>query len=98
MNVKLDDIEKQGHETANIMGGANKELLNQRQVILGVADKNRNIQANLKAGDKMVRTISRNEFKSRAILYSTIVLLFVTDIILGAYLIVKWDLRLYIIK
>ena len=33
MDNKLDDIERQGHETAGIMRGANQDLLAQRGII-----------------------------------------------------------------
>jgi len=89
MDNKLDDIERQGHETAGIMRGANQDLLAQRGIIQNVADKNKNIQDNLKAGKKVINAISKTEFRNRAILYATIFLLFITDLILVAYMIAR---------
>ena len=44
----------QGHETAQVMRQANVELRGQRDIITGIADKNKNIKTNLKAGKKVI--------------------------------------------
>ena len=54
MDNKLIDIERQGHETNQIMRAANKDLRNQRDVIVAASDKNQNIAANLKQGEKVI--------------------------------------------
>ena len=48
MENKLIDIERQGEETNQIMKGANRELRNQRDIIVDINDKNENIERNLK--------------------------------------------------
>ena len=54
MDNKLKDIEATGHQTAQIMQDANKDLLSQRQVIQRVDDKNASIRNNLKDGKKVI--------------------------------------------
>ena len=44
----------QGQDTAQIMRQANVELRGQRDIITGVADKNKNIKTNLKAGKQVI--------------------------------------------
>ena len=43
MDDKLINIKKQGEETAQIMRSANTDLRNQRDIIVSVSDKNKNI-------------------------------------------------------
>ena len=87
MDEKLVDIKKQGEETALIMRSANNDIRSQRDIIISVGDKNKNIQNNLVQGKKVISQISRNEFKQRGILYATILILFMTDIVLAVVLI-----------
>ena len=47
MDEKLVNIKKQGEETAQIMRSANTDLRTQRDIIVSVSDKNKNIQNNL---------------------------------------------------
>ena len=64
------------------MSGANADLRGQRDVIISVADKNQNIQKNLKQGKIAINQISKQEFKQRAMLYFAIFVLFITDVAL----------------
>ena len=72
------------------MRAAIKDLRGQRDVIISVDNKNKNIKDNLKQGEKVIKQISRGEMRNRLILYVTILVLFVTDIVL-AYLVI-WGL------
>ena len=85
MDNKLVGIIATGHEAADIMRAANKDLRGQRDVIISVDNKNKNIKDNLKQGEKVIKQISRSEMRNRLILYITIFVLFITDIVL-AYL------------
>ena len=85
MDNKLVGIIAQGHDTADTMRAANKDLRSQRDVIISVDNKNKNIKDNLKQGEKVIKQISRSEMRNRLILYVTIFILFITDIVL-AYL------------
>ena len=85
MDNKLVGIIAQGHDTADTMRAANKDLRGQRDVIISVDNKNKNIKDNLKQGEKVIKQISRSEMRNRMILYVTIFILFITDIVL-AYL------------
>ena len=83
MDNKLVDILEQGHDTANTMRAANVDLRGQRDIIINVDNKNKNIKDNLKQGEQVIKQISRAEMKSRIILYITILVLFVTDLVLA---------------
>ena len=48
MDNKLVGIIAQGHDTADTMRAANKDLRSQRDVIISVDNKNKNIKDNLK--------------------------------------------------
>ena len=85
MDNKLVGIIATGHEAADTMRAANKDLRGQRDVIISVDNKNKNIKDNLKQGEKVIKQISRSEMRNRLILYITIFVLFITDIVL-AYL------------
>ena len=89
MDNKLVGIIAQGHDTANIMRDANKDLRGQRDVIISVDNKNKNIKDNLKQGEKVIKQISRSEMRNRVILYVTILVLFVTDIVLAMLVITR---------
>ena len=65
------------------MRAANKDLRGQRDVIISVDNKNKNIKDNLKQGEKVIKQISRAEMRNRLILYITIFVLFITDIVLA---------------
>ena len=45
------------------MANANVDLRNQRDVIIGVSDKNKNIKNNLQQGKNVIAQISRAEFR-----------------------------------
>ena len=83
MDNKLIDIEKQGMETADIMRNANTDLRNQRDDIQRIQDRNKAINDNLKQGKKVISQISRKEMQYRLMLYCTILVLFVVDIVLA---------------
>ena len=89
MDNKLIDIERQGNETNVIMQSANKDLRNQRDIIVSVSDKNKNINDNLKQGEKVISSLSQAEFKNRLFLYLTILILFCTDIFMVVFVITK---------
>ncbi len=55
MDNKLVDIIAQGHDTADVMRSANKDLRGQRDVIISVDNKNKNIKDNLKQGEKVIK-------------------------------------------
>lgn len=59
MNNKLDQIERQGHETVGIMAGANADLYNQRGIVESIQSKNVNIANNLVLGKQAIASISR---------------------------------------
>ena len=71
------------------MRGANVKLRDQRDVLINVADKNQNISDNLKVAATTIRQISRAEWRSRIILYFTILVLFITDVVLCVLWITK---------
>ena len=71
------------------MQGANQDLRNQRDIIHNVSDKNQRIADNLKQGAKVIQSISYNEYKQRAFLWLTILVLFLTDIFLVVFVITK---------
>lgn len=54
MNKKLDDIERTGHETVNVMSNANADLYAQRNVVQSIQDKNVNIKNNLQLGKQAI--------------------------------------------
>ena len=54
MDEKLVNIKGQAEETANIMRTANADLRGQRDIIVSVSDKNKNIQNNLVQGKKVI--------------------------------------------
>ena len=54
MDEKLINIKGQAEETANIMRTANADLRGQRDIIVSVSDKNKNIQNNLLQGKKVI--------------------------------------------
>ena len=83
---QIIDIRRQGEDTVMQMQTANSALRSQRDKIQDIANKNENINKNLKAGKQVIAQISRQEFKQRAILYAAIVILFITDIILAIYM------------
>ena len=87
MENKLIDIERQGEETNKIMQGANADLRSQRDVIISVSDKNKNIEDKLKTGAKVITQISINEYRQRLGLYLTIFVLFITDIFMVVFII-----------
>ena len=82
MDNQLIDIEKKGKETADVMRMANNDLRNQRDVIQGVSDKNKNIAANLRAGKSQIRAINKAEFWHRVFLHAVVFILFITDVVL----------------
>ena len=55
MDNKLVGIIAQGHDTADTMRAANKDLRGQRDVIISVDNKNKNIKDNLKQGEKVIK-------------------------------------------
>ena len=69
------------------MQAANKDLRGQRNIIVSVSDKNKNISDNLKQGAMVINQISRNEFKQRMFLYITILILFLTDVFMVVFVI-----------
>ena len=71
------------------MQAANKDLRGQRNIIISVSDKNKNIADNLKQGAMVINQISRNEFKHRMCLYLTILILFLTDVFMVVFVITR---------
>ena len=89
MENQLNNIQRTGLETAEIMDGANKDLRGQRDVIIGISDKNQNINNNLDQGAKVITKINYGEMKQRFCLYLTILILFITDIFLTVFVITR---------
>ena len=71
------------------MQGANADLRSQRDVIVSVSDKNKNIEDKLKQGAKVMTQISLNEYKQRLCLYLAIMVLFCTDVFLVVFVITR---------
>lgn len=76
-NGQLDNIKGMGLETHQLLAGANKELREQREVIIGVSDKTKDIRKNLNLADKKINEMSKREFCYRIALYSTMLLLLI---------------------
>lgn len=69
-----------GMETNELMRQANKELRDQRDVLVNVADKNKEINKDLERGRKIIATMSCREFAYRTALYATVFLLLIAII------------------
>ena len=77
-----------GLETGEIMRAANKDLREQRDVLISVTDKNQNIRQDLDRGNKIVRQMSCREFFYRIALNIVAFLLLVSivGVLLGKLL------------
>mmetsp|Transcript_11390 Transcript_11390/g.11403 ORF Transcript_11390/g.11403 Transcript_11390/m.11403 type:complete len:225 (+) Transcript_11390:27-701(+) len=74
-NNQLNNIKGMGVETHQILQGANKELREQRDVIINVSDKTKDIRTNLTLADNKIKEMSKREFCYRIALYATMILL-----------------------
>eukprot|EP00347_Sterkiella_histriomuscorum_P000114 403377125 len=72
---QLGNTKKLGMEAGELMRAANKDLRDQRDILVNVQDKNANIRADLSAGDKIVVQMTRREYIYRIALNITIILL-----------------------
>jgi hypothetical protein len=77
---QLENTKRVGLETHDIMRQANKELRDQRDIIVSVDEKNREMQVDLHLASKTVNQMSVREFFYRAALYGAIILLLVAII------------------
>jgi t-SNARE complex subunit (syntaxin) len=69
------NIKDMGIETHQLLQGANKELREQREVIINVSDKTKDIRKNLNLADKKINEMSKREFIKRVAMYSIMFLL-----------------------
>jgi hypothetical protein len=65
-----------GEETNQYMRAANKDLRDQRDVLITVQEKNQQINKDLDAGGAVVKRMTRREFYYRIAIFTTIILLF----------------------
>jgi hypothetical protein len=70
-----------GLETHLILREANTDLRNQRDVIINVSDKTKDMRRDLSLADKKVDEMSRREAIYKLALYLTILLVIVADIL-----------------
>jgi hypothetical protein len=70
-----------GLETHLILKEANTDLRNQRDVIINVSDKTKDMRRDLSLADKKVDEMSRREAIYKLALYLTILLVIVADIL-----------------
>ena len=64
-----------GLETHDLMRAANKDLRDQRDIVVNVSDKNQQISQDLDRGNKIVRQMSVREFFYKIALHLTAFLL-----------------------
>ncbi|CDW81878.1 vesicle transport v-snare protein [Stylonychia lemnae] len=80
--AQLENTKKMGTETAQILRVANKDLRDQRDILINVDEKNQQIRQDLVAGDKIVVSMTRREYIYRIAIHITIVLLLMAIIAL----------------
>ena len=80
-NSQLDNAERLGHETNFLLKDANRELRNQREVLIKVSDKNQEMRVDLERGGKLVQQMHFREFAFRIMMYLLIVALAFTDVL-----------------
>lgn len=74
---QLTNTERLANETHDIMREANKELRDQRGIIVNVGQKNNDIRVDLERANSKVRTMRYREVIFKIILYLIILLLFI---------------------
>lgn len=78
-----------GLETNDYMRMANKDLRDQRDVLVNVNDKNMQIRGDLERGNKIITQMSMREFFYRMAIHATAFLLLIAIIAMIIHKIVK---------
>jgi hypothetical protein len=79
---QLENTKRLGLETNDYMRMANKDLRDQRDLLVSAADKNLQIRHDLERGNKIVVEMSRREFFYRMAIHATMVILFIAIVAL----------------
>ncbi len=78
---QLLNVKKMGLETNELMRAANKDLRDQRDVLVNVADRNQSIKKDLERGNKIISQMGWREFLYRIALHGTAFILMICIIL-----------------
>ena len=76
---QISRIKRDGIDTQNIMIDTNQDMRQQRDILLNIDEKNKDINRKVDKTNVVVIQMTKTEFWQKIVLYIVIVCLFITD-------------------